>query len=142
MGEYKRIERIVGAYIASRYKNVVEIGVGSNPVAARIIHDNGISVRCTDIRCVPPVQGIICLEDDIFSPDPALYRGADLIYSIRPAVEMVPPMISLARVVDADLLVYHLGFEYWRDGGELIDCGVPIHLYHRRSEAVKGGLAL
>jgi uncharacterized UPF0146 family protein len=130
MGPYKRIERLIGDYIGRNYRSVVEIGVGENVVAARRIRDAGIPIRCTDIRPVPSERGIPVTRDDIFSPDEKLYRGADLLYAIRPGVEMVPPLIALAERVDADLLVYHLGNEIYRSGGELIDCGVILHRYH------------
>jgi len=115
----------------------VEIGVGENLTAARLIRDAGIPIRCTDIRPVPPEDGIPILRDDVFSPDDGLYSGADLLYAIRPGVEMVPPMIALAARVGADLLVYHLGNEVYGSGGDLIDCGVILHRYHPRERPGK-----
>ena len=132
MGSYKRIERLIGDYIRKTYRCVVEVGVGENPGAALMIRDAGIPVRVTDIRPLPSMDGIRVVQDDIFSPDEGLYRGADLIYAIRPGVEMVPPLIALATRVDADLLVYHLGNEIYGGGGEIIDCGVILHRYHAR----------
>jgi hypothetical protein len=130
MGPYKRIERLIGDYIGRNYRSVVEIGVGKNLAAAQTIRDAGIPVRCTDIRPVPSADGIPVVKDDIFSPDEGLYRGADLLYAIRPGVEMVPPMISLAGRIHADLIVYHLGNEIYGKGGEIVDCGVILHRYH------------
>jgi len=46
-----------------------------------------------------------------------------------PPTDMVPPLIDLAKTVGCDLLVYHLGFETYGDGGETIDCGVILHRY-------------
>ena len=131
MGEYKRIERLIGEFIRRHYRSVVEVGTGRNFVAALLIRDAGIPVRCTDVRPVAPEDGIEIIRDDIFSPDEELYRGADLIYAIRPGVEMVPALIALAERTGADLLVYHLGNEIYGDGGEIIDCGVILHRYHR-----------
>jgi uncharacterized UPF0146 family protein len=129
MGEYKRIERLIGEYIRGHYRSVVEIGAGTNLVAARIIRDAGIPVRCTDILPVPSGDGIPVVQDDVFSPDEGLYRGAGLLYAIRPGVEMIPPLIALAERVGADLLVYHLGNEVYGSGGEIVDCGVILHRY-------------
>ncbi|MDD1675029.1 MAG: hypothetical protein LUQ13_05225, partial [Methanomicrobiales archaeon] len=119
------------------YRNAVEIGVGKNFDVARILLREGVNVRCTDIRPVPMDQVIPTCIDDIFSPELSKYAGTDLLYAIRPAIEMVPPMIRLAEQVNCDLLVYHLGFEVYGDGGELIDCGVVLHRYHKRSEPVE-----
>jgi uncharacterized protein len=139
MGSYKHIETCVGTYIAGHYASAVEVGVGNNPGAAGIIHDAGVPVRCTDIRDFPVPAGVPFTVDDIFEPDPAIYAGTGVIYAIRPGVEMVPSLIALARQVGCDLLVYHLGFESYGDGGERIDCGVILHRYHRRSEPVEEG---
>lgn len=133
MCHHKHIERCIGEYIASRYCRVVEVGIGNNPEAARVIAAAGLRILCTDIRPGIRHEGITVVTDDIFGPDLGLYEGADLIYAVRPGVEMVPPLISLAGQVNADLLVYHLGFEVYRYGGEIVDCGpVLLHCYHRR----------
>jgi uncharacterized UPF0146 family protein len=137
MGPYKRIERLIGDYIKSTYSCAVEIGVGENLVAARILRDRGVSIRCTDIRPVPSEPGIPIAKDDIFSPNVSLYSGADLLYAIRPGVEMVPPLIALAERTGADLLVYHLGNEIYGTGGDLVDCGVILHRYYSREKLGK-----
>jgi hypothetical protein len=139
MGQYKRIEHLIGEYISRNYRFPVEVGAGRNLAAALVIRDAGIPVRCTDIRPIPPGDGIPVVQDDIFSPDEVLYRGADLIYAIRPGVEMVPALIALAERTGADLLVYHLGNEIYGNGGEIVDCGVILHRYHSRSESIRKG---
>jgi uncharacterized UPF0146 family protein len=139
MGSYKHIETCVGKYISEHYTSAVEVGVGHNPGAALLIHTAGVPVRCTDIHQREVPAGIVFTIDDIFDPDLSLYAGTGVIYAIRPAEEMVPPMIALAKKIGCDLLVCHLGFESWGDGGEKIDCGVILHRYHRGSEPVKEG---
>ncbi|MCU0632788.1 MAG: hypothetical protein MUC66_07425 [Methanolinea sp.] len=137
MADLKHIERCIAAFIARNYRNVAEVGIGKNPDTAMILRDSGVSVFCTDIHQVPPVTGIRILIDDIFSPDTSLYRGLELIYSLRPHEEMMLPLVRLAREVDCDLLVYHLGFEGYSEGGELVDCGVILHRYYRRQNPSK-----
>ena len=137
MAGYKHIERLVGTYVASHYRHPVEIGVGNNPEAAALINAAGIPVLCTDIKTVSLPQGITFIRDDIFAPDAAVYAGTDVLYSIRPAGEMIPPMIDLARALDCDLLVCHLGFETFGDGGEIIDCGVVLHRYYRAAGRIR-----
>jgi uncharacterized UPF0146 family protein len=137
MGSYKHIETCIGEYIAKHYTDTVEVGIGKNTEVARILLNAGIRVRSTDVKeCGVP--GWLCFTiDDVFSPDTSLYKGADIIYSIRPAVEMIHPLIALARTINCDLIVYHLGFECYGNGGEKIDCGVLLHRYFRASEPVK-----
>jgi len=136
MGSYKRIETCIGEYIAQHYTRAVEVGIGRNATAAQLLHDAGVHVRCTDIRDREVPAGLIFRIDDIFSPEQGLYAGAEVIYAIRPAIEMIPPLLTLARAINSDLLVYHLGFETYADGGERIDCGVLLHRYFT-SEPVK-----
>ena len=139
MGSYKHIETCIGEYLAKHYTNTVEVGIGKNTEAARILLDAGARVRSTDVRNIS-VPGWLCFTvDDVFSPVISLYEGADVIYAIRPAIEMIPPLLSLARTINCDLIVYHLGFESYGNGGEKIDCGVLLHRYFKASEPVKQG---
>lgn len=131
------IEHSVAAYIAATYARAVEAGIGSNRVAAEELAARGILLRCTDIRRLDHPPGLNFVRDDIFEPDLSLYRGADVLYAIRPAIEMIPPLVAIARAAGCDLIVYHLGFELYENGGETIDCGVLLHRYVRGSEPVK-----
>ncbi len=137
MAGLKHIERCIAGYIARNYRSAAEIGIGENPDAALMLKERGMAVLCTDTRSVTLPPGIRFLRDDISSPDTAQYRGIDLLYSIRPHEEMIPSLIRLAKDIDCDLLVYHLGFEGFGDGGELIDCGVILHRYHRSQNPSK-----
>jgi len=139
MGEYKRIETCVGRYIAGHYTRAIEVGIGRNTDAAEILNDTGKLFRCTDCKDLPVPQQLPFVIDDIFSPDISLYQGADVIYAIRPAVEMIPPLIALARKINCDLVVCHLGFETYGNAGETIDCGVILNRYFRSSKSVKKG---
>ncbi len=134
MDGYKHIEHCCGAFIASHYKNPVEVGVGNNPDAAQCVNEAGCRVRAIDIRACRPPDWLPFSRDDIFSPDLSCYAGADVLYAIRPAEEMIPPLIALARTLDCDLVVYHLGFESYGDGGTIVDCGVPLHFYYRHGQ--------
>jgi uncharacterized protein len=132
MGDYKHIERCVGTFITSHYTRAIEVGIGRNEEAAQIVSSTGSLLRCTDVKALELSGNLPFLQDDIFSPDESLYAGAEVIYAIRPAIEMIPPLIGLAVQINADLIVYHLGFESYGQGGEIIDCGVLLHRYHVR----------
>ena len=137
MGGYKHIEKSIGTYIAAHYQDAVEAGVGENIDAAQILSDAGVRVRAIDVRALVHPDWLCFSADNIFEPDLSKYAGADVIYAIRPAEEMVPPLIVLAQRVNCDLLVYHLGFESYGNGGERIDCGVLLHRYHRHQNPSK-----
>jgi uncharacterized UPF0146 family protein len=137
MGNYKRIELFIARFIAKNYNNVVEIGIGNNPDVAVMLAAHGCRVRAIDIRPVPSVPDVPVSCDDIFSPRLSLYREADCIYAIRPGIEMIPPLIELARLVHCDLIVYHLGNEIYGDGGEILECGVILHRYYHPPARVR-----
>lgn len=137
MGEYKHIEKCIGRYIAGKYSHAAEAGIGRNTEAARILSGAGKLLCTTDIKKIPALEDLSFTVDDVFSPDISLYWGADVIYAIRPAIEMIPPLVGLAGKVNCDLIVYHLGFEIWGDGGERIDCGVVLHRYHHYQKPSK-----
>jgi len=139
MGSYKHIETCIGEYIAKHYTRTVEVGIGKNTETACMLLDSGASVRCIDVMDVEVPERLCFALDDIFSPDISLYEGADLIYAIRPAIEMIPPLLAIARTINCDLIVYHLGFESYGNGGEKIECGVLLHRYYKASESVKQG---
>ena len=132
MSDYKHIETCIGKYIASNYTRAIEVGIGRNEDAAKIVSSAGALVCCTDVKAIGISDTLPFFLDDIFSPDDSLYTGAEVIYAIRPGPEMIPPLIELARRINADLIVYHLGFESYGNGGEIIDCGVLLHQYHIR----------
>jgi len=134
MDEYKHIETCIARYIADNYLHAVEAGIGKNTDAAEILSRAGILLRSTDIKKMPIPEDLVFIVDDIFSPDISHYRGADVIYAIRPAIEMIPPLITLAERVNCDCIVYHLGFESYGNGGEKIDCGVVLHRYFQRQK--------
>lgn len=129
--QIKGIERAIGAYIGSRYATAVEVGCGANTTAAETAREAGCVVRAVDIRD-RDTGAVPFAIDDIFSPDTVLYRGVEVIYAVRPAIEMLPPLVALARDCGCDLIVYHLGDEVWLDGGERIRAGpVVLHRYCR-----------
>ncbi len=122
------IETAVGRYIAENYRSAVEVGFGGKTKAAEIVQEAGIPVLCTDVHAYAegPVPSVV---DDCVEPTISLYQ-AEVIYAIRPGTEIVPALIELANRVNADLIVYHLGFELYENGGErIVTDGVMLHRY-------------
>ncbi|HJJ43649.1 MAG TPA: UPF0146 family protein [Methanocorpusculum sp.] len=122
------IETMIGRYIAENYRSAVEVGFGGKTVAAEIVREAGIPILCTDVHAYPNC-GVPSVVDDCVEPTISLYQ-AEVIYAIRPGTEIVPSMIELAKRVGADLIVYHLGFEIYENGGErIVTEGVMLHRY-------------
>ncbi len=104
----------LGKYIKENYqgaRKVVEVGVGHRidiaievkmrlPETEVIITDN--DEKWVRTRRTPKVRAV---ADDVTYPSLPVYEGAGLIYSLNPPLELVLPMIELARKVGADLLI-------------------------------------
>jgi len=92
-------------FIARKYSGrVVEVGVGYFADVALGLKARGLDVVLTD-KEERVLGGLRVEKDDIFSPWLELYRGASLLYSIRPPLEMQLAMGLLAAKVGADVLV-------------------------------------
>ena len=95
----------LAGYIARNYRGkVVEVGVGYYSDVAGLLVAQGLQVILTD-REERLVAGLKVEKDDIFSPRLELYRGAEMIYSIRPPLEMQLAMGVVAKEVGADVLI-------------------------------------
>jgi uncharacterized UPF0146 family protein len=116
----RRIEGLVD-FIAGRYNNAVEIGIGHFPDVAFALLKRHIKVFATDIR---PFQypDLNVVVDDITEPELSLYRGMKLIYSMRPPPELIPYIKRLAGLISADLILKPLSDEYI-DGWQLMQNG-------------------
>jgi len=122
------IEITVGEYIKNHYHSAVEVGFGGKTIAAEILFAAGIPVICTDVHSYN--SKIPSVVDDCVEPNYSIYQNAEVIYAIRPGIEIVPALITLAKKVGADLIIYHLGFEIYMDGGKVIETnGVQLHQY-------------
>jgi uncharacterized UPF0146 family protein len=92
-------------FIARNYTGrVVEVGAGYVSEVALGLKARGLDVVLTD-KEERLLGGLRVEKDDIFSPRLELYRGASLLYSIRPPLEMQLAMGLLASQLGADVLV-------------------------------------
>jgi len=92
-------------FIARNYSGrVVEVGAGYSLEVALGLQAWGLDVVLTD-KEERILAGLRVEKDDIFSPCQELYRGASLLYSIRPPLELQLAMGLLALELRADALV-------------------------------------
>jgi len=88
---------------------VVEVGVGRFFKVAEYLQEHSmIDLILTDIK--PSHPHII--KDDITNPRLEIYKGARLIYSIRPPIELYMPLVKVADNVKAKLLIRPLATEH------------------------------
>ena len=129
-------------YIAQNYSGqVVEVGAGHVAHVALLLAARGLQVMLTD-REERLLAGLKVEKDDIFSPRLELYRGAGLIYSIRPPLEMQLAMGVVAGEVGADVLIRPLMEEVARLPGfsrRLVNYGhASFYLYWREEHNPPG----
>jgi uncharacterized UPF0146 family protein len=100
-------------YILSHYPagaRLVEVGIGRHPDVALLLKDT-FDLVCTDV-IDPGTPGIRFVRDDIYRPDPGLYRGAALVYSIRPPPDMQASIAAVASAAGADLIIRPFSSEH------------------------------
>ena len=108
---------VVVEFISERYDGkVVEIGIGNYHCVAEGLALRGFEVVATDFRIVNTPECVKFYVDDVMDPNIEIYRGASLIYSLRPPLELYPYIINLARTVEADCLIRLFGNEFAVDG--------------------------
>jgi uncharacterized UPF0146 family protein len=107
---HRRVDDLA-EYIAGRYRKSVEIGIGHFPDLAFALVDRGADVFATDIDPFS-YRGLKVVVDDVTRPDISLFKGVDLIYSMRPPPELVYYMARLAARLSAALIVKPLSSEF------------------------------
>lgn len=98
-------------YIAGVYLSAAEIGIGHFPDVGLALRKRGLRIVATDIHSFQ-YDGIEVYVDTILEPNLSLYSGVEVIYSIRPPIELVPYMKRLARMICADVIIKPLSSEY------------------------------
>ena len=107
----------VAELIANLYpdaEKIVEVGVGSSPWTLLKLKE--LLPRTTLLAVDVDQSSIMRLRelglnaevDDILDPRIELYQKSDLIYSIRPPIELIDPIVRIAERVGADALVFPL----------------------------------
>ncbi|MDD1757268.1 MAG: hypothetical protein LUQ22_00860 [Methanotrichaceae archaeon] len=98
-----RGSRDLAEFILMNYSGkVVEVGAGNILDVALKLHSLEIVATDSQERLI---GGMKVERDDIFSPMKEIYRGASLIYSIRPPIELQIAMGELALEIGADVLI-------------------------------------
>ena len=131
METYRRIDGLV-EYISGRYARAVEIGIGHFPDVAYSLIDRQVDLLATDILPFE-YSGLRVVTDDITAPDLDVYKGVNVLYSMRPPAELVPYMVRLAEKISSDLIVKPLSAEYLN--GQLIKRGdTTFYLWNHRTK--------
>ena len=107
----------IAELIANLYpdaEKIVEIGVGSAPWTLlnlrKLLPKTILLAVDVDQDSIMKLRelGLNAEIDDILNPRIELYQKSDLIYSIRPPMELINPMSKVAEKVGADILIFPL----------------------------------
>jgi len=107
----------VAELIANLYpdaEKIVEIGVGSAPWVLlnlrKLLPKTILLAIDVDQDSIMKLRelGLNAEIDDILDPRIELYQKSNLIYSIRPPMELINPMAKVAEKVGADILIFPL----------------------------------
>ena len=81
---------------------IVEIGAGKFQTISKNLSENeNIDIIMTDID--PANENII--KDDVFNPNMDIYKGTDILFSIRPPAELQEAIMKIRDNVNATLII-------------------------------------
>ena len=81
---------------------IVEIGAGKFQTISKNLSENeNIEILMIDID--PANENII--KDDVFNPNMNIYKGADILFSIRPPAELQEAIMKIRDDVNATLII-------------------------------------
>ncbi len=114
VGLSQRSSTLLAEFIKRNYsQKIVEIACGTYSQVAFTLSQS-LQVVATDVLERAAVDERIkplYVKDDVTSPDLRLYQNAQLLYSIRPPLELQHAILNVAHIVHADVLIKHLGDE-------------------------------
>ena len=85
-----------------RKTKIVEIGAGKFQTISKNLSENeNIDIIMTDID--PANDNII--KDDVFNPNIDIYKGTDILFSIRPPAELQEAIMKIRDDVNATLII-------------------------------------
>ncbi|MDK2790820.1 MAG: uncharacterized protein PWP15_1329 [Methanothermococcus sp.] len=135
----QRLPNPVG-YENQRFSNpvgkpkIIEIGVGFYFEVAKKLKENGANITVVDAneKAIEEARNQLLngVVDDIFNPNMDIYRGSDLIYSIRPPRDLQPFIYDIAKKVSCDLIIKPLHGEQPIECLKLINYkGNPLYIW-------------
>ncbi|HYB59823.1 MAG TPA: UPF0146 family protein, partial [Candidatus Acidoferrales bacterium] len=128
------VAQTLASFIQNNYSTTIaEVGCGRYSATAQALRPF-FKVIATDIlerQDVDNRMKPIYAKDDVQSPDLRLYRGANLVYSVRPPLEIQPSILDLSERLGADALIKPFGSEIIADRRlSLCNCrGLAFYLF-------------
>ena len=106
---------VIAEYILKNYSGkVVEVCIGNYFRVAEKLSKK-LNVVCVDIK-PKRISRIRFYVDDIMKPNLSIYKNAELIYSLRPPLELYNHIVNVSKAVKADCLIRPFGNEFSNNG--------------------------
>jgi hypothetical protein len=86
--------------------------VGNFWDVATFLANSGFEVIATDVKKLSPPEGVSFYMDDITNPRMEIYKGAALIYSIRPPPELFKYIVGVSINVGSDCIIKPIQNEF------------------------------
>ncbi len=138
MGLSQKRALLVSKFIKHNYsRRVVEVGCGRHsPVAFTLArHLEVTAIDILESETVDERIRVLYTKDDVMSPDLTLYQNSQLLYSLRPPLEIQCGILNVAQVVQADVLIMPLGDEIVEALSGFLRNYYGLALYHLQIDA-------
>lgn len=116
-------------------KRAIEIGVGFQLSVALRLRELGYDVTVVDWNedALENARkaGLKAVRDDVFNPRIEVYRGADVVYSVRPTPEIVGPILNIGRLLKKPVYILPFTGDPVPAGTRLVNYrGLAIYVYN------------
>jgi uncharacterized protein len=128
------VAEVLTDFIKANYsKMIVEVGCGRFSAVAvalrpffKVTATDLLEIDAVDYRLAP-----VYVKDDVTSPVLRVYKGASLIFSSRPPLEIQSNILALSKRIGADALIKPFGSEIIEDVRLTLRSfrGVPLYLF-------------
>ena len=118
----------------SEGKRAIEIGVGFQLSVALKLRELGYEVTVVDWNeeALENARkaGLKAVRDNVFNPRIEVYRGTDVVYSVRPTPEIVRPILDLGRLLRKPVYILPFTGDPMPPGARLVNYhGLAIYVY-------------
>ncbi len=115
-------------------RRTIEIGIGFQLSVALRLKELGYEVTVVDWNeeAVENAEreGLKAVKDDVFNPRMEIYRGTDVIYSVRPTPEIVEPILHIGRNLKKPVYILPFSGDPVPPGTQLVNYrGLAIYVY-------------
>jgi len=99
--KYKEFAEFILLNLKNKESKIIEVGIGKE----RAVYDELKRAKARIIAVDIDITSEEFVKDDITKPNVEIYKGSEIIYSIRPPPELYPFLREIAKKVKALLII-------------------------------------